>query len=241
MRRLNLRPERECAFTVLLLSLGFITQAHAQRTLTIKNANGQAAGVIDLANTAQVDFRVPQQASRLDCRSASILPASTTTANGSCDATAGARQITMAAVLPTLIQMGLRTQTISAPTRRPVVRQLGWMSPSQRDSDGDGVSDAADQCANTAAGATVPARLPCDQHQHQHQYQYQYHHQYWLLLFRSADGCNVFCLKQYGRLVGIFPRGQTNIGWHDFESPIYYSGVHRDGARWVYHLRGCLH
>ena len=40
---------------VLLLASGL---AQAQRTLTIQNANGQTAGVIELSNTAQVDFRV---------------------------------------------------------------------------------------------------------------------------------------------------------------------------------------
>ena len=122
MRCVNLRSQRVlCLITVLLLSLGLMTQANAQRTLTIKNANGQTAGVIDLAIQLRLIFVSLPRASRLGCRLASISPAKVRPLRmAHVMPPPVLRQIIMAAVLRTLIQMGLRTPTISAPILQPV-------------------------------------------------------------------------------------------------------------------------
>ena len=113
--------------TILGVTFGVASQVQAQRTLTIQNANGQTAGVIELSNTAQVDFRVTTTGITLGLPvGVNFTCQGTTTANGSCNATAGNGG-----------------------------GGGGGGGGGNPDSDGDGIDDAADPCPNTAAGAPV--------------------------------------------------------------------------------------
>jgi len=148
---------------VVLLAMGLTAQAQAQRTLTIQNANGQTAGVIELANTAQVDFRVTTTGITLGLPvGVSFTCQGTTTANGSCDATAGAASGNSggnngggASDADSDGVADSSDQCANTPAGE-FANSVGC-SPSQLDDDQDGVSNAADQCANTPTGTDVDA------------------------------------------------------------------------------------
>jgi hypothetical protein len=142
---------------VLLLASGL---AQAQRTLTIQNANGQTAGVIELSNTAQVDFRVTTTGITLGLPvGVSFTCQGTTSANGSCDATAGATGTGGGGGGVTDADSDGVADSSDQCANTPAgefANSVGC-SPSQLDDDSDGVSNAVDQCANTATGASVDA------------------------------------------------------------------------------------
>lgn len=142
---------------MLLLASGL---AQAQRTLTIQNANGQTAGVIELSNTAQVDFRVTTTGITLGLPvGVSFTCQGTTSANGSCDATAGATGTGGGGGGVTDADSDGVADSSDQCANTPAgefANSVGC-SPSQLDDDSDGVSNAVDQCANTATGASVDA------------------------------------------------------------------------------------
>jgi hypothetical protein len=155
------RPVFVSALTsvAVMFVMAFSDPSYAQRTLTIQNANGQTAGVIELSNTAQVDFRVTTTGITLGLPvGVSFTCQGSTTANGSCDATAGATASNgggnTAATDSDSDGVPDSSDQCSNTPAGEFANSAGC-SPSQLDDDGDGVSNAADQCANTPSGTSV--------------------------------------------------------------------------------------
>ena len=152
-------PRLGFLLALLIFTAGLTAQAQAQRTLTIKNANGQTAGVIELADNAQVDLRVTTTGITLGMPvGVSFSCTGTTTANGSCDATAGAAPANNngGGAVADADSDGVADSSDQCPsTPSGEFANSAGCSPSQLDDDKDGVSNATDQCANTPTGTDV--------------------------------------------------------------------------------------
>ncbi len=151
-------PRLGFLLALLFFTVGLTAQAQAQRTLTIKNPNGQTAGVIELADNAQVDLRVTTTGITLGMPvGVSFSCTGTTTANGSCDATAGAAPANNnGGAVADADSDGVADSSDQCPnTPSGEFANSAGCSPSQLDDDKDGVSNATDQCANTPSGTAV--------------------------------------------------------------------------------------
>ena len=144
---------------VALCALVLGSAAMAQKTLTIQNANGVTAATIELADSAQVNFRITNAGVVLGLPvGLTFTCQGTTTANGSCDATAGSSGGNAQPAAADADSDGVADTSDRCPnTPAGSFVDSAGCAESQKDADGDGVVNSSDQCANTPSGTDVDA------------------------------------------------------------------------------------
>ena len=153
--------QRVSLFIVALFALVLGPLAMAQKTLTIQNANGVTAATIELADSAQVNFRITNAGVVLGLPvGLTFTCQGTTTANGSCDATAGssAGSYSPPPAAADADSDGVPDSSDNCPnTPAGAFVDSAGCAESQKDADGDGVMNSSDQCANTPPNTDVDA------------------------------------------------------------------------------------
>lgn len=150
---------RRCSLSVaVIFALVHGSLALAQKTLTIQNASGATAATIELSDSAQVNFRVTNAGIVLGLPvGLTFTCQGTTTANGSCDATAGSSAgSSPPPAAADADSDGVPDSSDNCPnTPSGAFVDSAGCAESQKDDDGDGVFNSSDQCASTPAGTEV--------------------------------------------------------------------------------------